>query len=77
MKQQYLKSLHAERIPGRESARKACLRTLNGLDRHILEDIGASSQGVALYSPSSEMWKTAVIASRFSAGWGLWSLSGE
>ena len=40
MKQRYLKSLHAERIPGRESARKACLRTLNGLDRHILEDIG-------------------------------------
>ena len=77
MKQRYLNSLDSERIPGHECVRKACLSTLNGLDRHILEDIGASSRGVALYSPSSETWKTAVIASRFSAGWGLWSLSGE
>jgi hypothetical protein len=77
MKQRYLKSLHSECIPGRESASKAYLRTLDGLDPHILEDIGASSQGVALYSPPSELWKSVVIASRFSAGWGLWSLSGE
>ena len=52
-------------------ARNRYLRTLADMDPRTVEDVGAVKQDVDSGASDAVAWEKAMVASRFSAGWGL------